>query len=145
LFQNLIGNSIKFARPGVPSHIRILSQHVHDEKGEWVEIQVIDNGRGFDNTQVTEIFKAFSRLRTVREIEGFGVGLSTCRKIAIRHRGEMTARGVPGQGAVFTLRLPALEISSFLPEAARKLCESVIEAQKKGALPFFKENREARI
>jgi signal transduction histidine kinase len=142
LFQNLLGNAIKYARPDVPPYVRVVCDRVRDRDGEWIKVRVIDNGRGFQNDQVGELFKAFSRLKTVRKIDGFGVGLSTCRKIVLRHRGMISAEGRPGEGATFTVRLPALPV---LEEEPVPVAVQTVLEQKKYALPGFPEGGEARI
>ena len=103
LFQNLIENSIKYSRPDVPPRIRIrtLASDVED----LVRIELSDNGIGFEPQYAERIFGVFQRLHGRDQYGGAGIGLSICRKICVRHGGEIRAEGVPGQGAVFTLSL----------------------------------------
>ncbi len=102
LFQNLIGNALKYHKDGVPPHIRIES--VSD--GEYHTITIADNGIGFDNKNSERIFGIFQRAVGKNEYEGTGVGLAICKKIVERQGGSITASSEQGKGSVFTLRLP---------------------------------------
>lgn len=102
LFQNLIGNSLKYRRDEIP-HIKIDGAVGNDG---FCEIFVEDNGIGFDPHYSDLIFKPFQRLHKRGEYSGTGMGLSICRKIVERHGGTISADGEPGKGAVFTIRLP---------------------------------------
>lgn len=106
LFLNLIANSLKFRRPGVTPSISIEGNIEVGESGAMVRIAVTDNGVGFEPRHAERIFGMFERLHGRDEFDGTGVGLATCRKIAERHAGELTAWGEPDAGAVFTLLLP---------------------------------------
>jgi signal transduction histidine kinase len=103
LFQNLIGNALKFHRPDVPPVVRVTAER--DEAG-WT-VTVADNGIGFEDRHAARIFQVFQRLHGRDEYEGTGVGLAICRKIVDRHGGTITARGRPGEGASFVVTLPA--------------------------------------
>ena len=103
LFQNLIGNALKFHRPGVPPIVRVTAERVADG---WV-LSVADNGIGFEERHAGRIFQVFQRLHGRDEYEGTGVGLAICRKIVDRHGGTITADGRPGVGATFVVTLPA--------------------------------------
>lgn len=103
LFQNLIENAIKYARPDVAPFIDI--SEVHSTQTALVVIRVQDNGMGFDNCFADRIFEVFQRLHTRDQIEGAGMGLSICKRICERHGGSITARG-SDVGACFELRLP---------------------------------------
>lgn len=107
LFQNLIGNALKFQRPGEPPVVKISSGYVSNpEEALSCRIEVEDNGIGFEEKHVDRIFQVFQRLHGRGEYEGSGIGLSICRKIAERHGGFITASGKPGIGAKFTVVLP---------------------------------------
>ncbi len=113
LFQNLIGNALKYHRPNVPPVIRIRGQKVikaaelpGQEPADFVEITVEDNGIGFDNKYADRIFGVFYRLHGQNEYEGTGIGLAICKKIVERHNGKIFAEGVPNVGATFTIVLP---------------------------------------
>ncbi len=118
LFQNLINNSLKFARNGVPSHIRItndiLSYRAVQQYGlakakQYLRITVADNGIGFDDQYAAKIFAIFQRLHGRSEYEGTGIGLSVCKKVAENHGGTIFAHGVENEGATFTLIIPIME------------------------------------
>lgn len=103
LFQNLICNSLKYSKSEVPPEIIITSRTIGNE---FCEIFVEDNGIGFDERYADRIFVPFERLHPKGEYEGTGIGLATCRKIVLRHGGQISARSVVGQGSIFTVCLP---------------------------------------
>ncbi|MDX1935436.1 MAG: PAS domain S-box protein [Capsulimonadales bacterium] len=107
LFQNLIGNALKFHRPGVPPLIRVTAETERRDEEVWWRIVVCDNGIGFEPNYNEQIFDVFERLHEPGAYEGTGIGLAICRKIVERHRGVIRAVGVPGEGATFTILLPA--------------------------------------
>jgi PAS domain S-box-containing protein len=103
LFQNLIGNALKFHREGEAPHVKIHSKEV----GDAYEIYVEDNGIGFDEKYLDKIFLPFQRLHgRSSEYEGVGMGLAICRKVVDRHNGAITARSEPGKGSTFIVTLP---------------------------------------
>lgn len=101
LFQNLIGNAIKFRR-GPGPEIRISAD---EEQGQHV-ITIADNGIGFDMHNAAQIFDIFYRLHRGEEYSGSGVGLSVCRRIVERHGGSIRVQSAPGQGSSFQVVLP---------------------------------------
>lgn len=102
LFQNLIGNALKFRDRKTPV-IRVYSQVVEPE---LCELFVKDNGIGFDQQFSQRIFKPFERLHGRSQYEGTGMGLAICRKIVERHGGIIRAESEPGKGSTFIIRLP---------------------------------------
>jgi len=96
VFQNLIGNALKF-RSEEPPHIHI---RVERQGGEWV-LAVGDNGIGIDPQYFERIFQVFQRLHTQREYAGSGIGLAICKKIVERHGGRIWITSEPGKGATF--------------------------------------------
>ncbi len=104
LFQNLISNSIKFSRDGVPPEVSISA--VVDEKNNRVVISVIDNGIGFEPEYSDKIFGMFQRLHGRSEFEGTGIGLAICKRIVERHGGSIKASSRVGEGSVFDIKLP---------------------------------------
>jgi PAS domain S-box-containing protein len=113
VLQNLISNALKFRRKDVAPEITITGRLVERPTGpasvtgpELCEIEVRDNGIGFDMKYVERIFQIFQRLHGRTEYEGTGIGLATCRKIVERHGGTVVARSEPGAGSTFVVRLP---------------------------------------
>ena len=102
LFQNLIGNALKFAAPGRPPVVRVSAQ----PQGELWRVSVSDNGIGIAPEFYERIFTIFQRLHSREEYEGSGIGLAIARKIAERHGGELWLESVPGEGTTFYLTLP---------------------------------------
>ena len=106
LFQNLIGNALKFSREDDSAHVKIYAQEVRDANGAY-EICVEDNGIGFDEKYLDKIFHPFQRLHgRGSDYEGVGMGLAICKKIVERHGGEITARSESGKGSTFMVRFP---------------------------------------
>jgi signal transduction histidine kinase len=127
LFQNLVGNALKFKKnESVPV------VHIYTDTGKLLvnsqnnnqlcRIIVQDNGIGFDPKFVNEIFVVFKRLHSYHEFEGSGVGLSICKKIIERHNGFITAESKIGVGYKFIIDLPVAKLN--LSEAV------VFEAEK---------------
>ncbi|MGH8562914.1 MAG: sensor histidine kinase [Gammaproteobacteria bacterium] len=114
LLQNLIGNGLKFHREGEPPVVRIEGRllDADDPLAEGsapglrrCEIQVQDNGIGFEEVYSERIFDLFQRLHGRDEYEGTGMGLAICRKIVTRHGGTISAHSAPGHGATFIVTL----------------------------------------
>jgi light-regulated signal transduction histidine kinase (bacteriophytochrome) len=103
LFQNLIGNSIKF-RGKEPPRIRISAEK---QNREWA-FAITDNGIGIASEHLQSIFGIFKRLHTHAEYPGSGIGLSICKKIVEQHGGRIWVESVPGEGATFKFVLPTL-------------------------------------
>ena len=114
VFQNLIGNSLKFSKSGVPPIISITSEIIAeksvtsevDEKGQYCRIIITDNGIGFDESMLEKIFIIFQSLNDKHEYEGTGIGLAIAKKIIEKHNGIITAKSKPNEGASFILILP---------------------------------------
>ena len=101
VFQNLIGNAIKFRTAAVPQiHVGAVSQ-----PGAW-QFFVRDNGIGIDPEHAERIFLIFQRLHSRREYPGTGIGLALCKKIIERHGGKIWVESEPGAGATFYFTLP---------------------------------------
>lgn len=105
---NLVGNGLKFCRPGVPPEVHVTASR----DGEFVRIDVADNGVGFDPAKAESIFQPFRRLVTTSEFPGTGVGLALCKSIAERSGGRIEARSTPGEGSVFSVWFPAAEVGA---------------------------------
>jgi signal transduction histidine kinase len=116
LFQNLIGNALKFAKDGVSPLIKVHSETVENMKATdnnglsssktFHRIYVKDNGIGFDTKYAEDIFVVFKRLHSYHEFEGSGIGLSICKKIVDKHKGTIAAEGKLNEGATFIITLP---------------------------------------
>jgi light-regulated signal transduction histidine kinase (bacteriophytochrome) len=102
LFQNLIGNAIKF-RGAQPSTVEISGKAFEG----WCEITVKDNGIGIDPKYFERIFVIFQRLHSRDEYPGTGIGLAVCRRIVDRHGGRIWLESSEGQGSAFHFTLPA--------------------------------------
>lgn len=103
LFQNLIGNALKFHKPDEISKVKVSAK----TSGKvWIELRVKDNGIGFDEKYLDKIFAVFQRLHGRESYEGTGIGLAVCRKIVEQYGGTITAESVKNEGATFIVRLP---------------------------------------
>jgi signal transduction histidine kinase len=102
LFQNLIGNAIKF-RTNIRPEIHI---GVKRQADEWI-FSVKDNGVGLDPKDAERIFMIFQRLHSRDEYEGTGIGLAVCKSIVERHGGRIWVESKPGEGSNFLFTLPA--------------------------------------
>ncbi len=108
LLQNLIANALKFSRVGIPPivQIRIVAMPKSTAKIKYCQLEIEDNGLGFDEKYLDRIFAVFQRLHTRDSFEGTGIGLAVCRKIVERHGGSITARSKLGHGSTFIILLP---------------------------------------
>ena len=115
LFQNLIGNALKYHKPDVPPVVTIRGEIIASS-GEIVQgdrngaacarIHIADNGIGFDQKYREQIFAIFQRLHGRNEYEGTGIGLAICKKIVERHGGSISAESTPAIGSTFIFELP---------------------------------------
>ncbi|MDD5204732.1 MAG: PAS domain S-box protein, partial [Desulfobacterales bacterium] len=106
VFQNLIGNALKFHRKDEQPRVRIYCRRMENGTGGGYEICVEDNGIGFEEKFLDRIFMPFQRLHGRSEYNGVGMGLAICKKIVERHRGTITAKSTEGQGSTFMFTLP---------------------------------------
>jgi PAS domain S-box-containing protein len=101
LFQNLVGNAIKYQGPGVPKiHISV----ARNGANKWL-FSVKDNGLGIDSQYFEKIFGMFQRLHKREEFAGTGIGLAICKKIVERHGGSISVQSQPGHGSTFQFAL----------------------------------------
>jgi PAS domain S-box-containing protein len=114
-FQNLIGNALKYTKPGITPQIEISGERVKGKDQEITSqlspknfylIKVRDNGIGFEQIDAERIFNVFTRLHGNSDYRGTGVGLSIVRKVIENHNGLITAESEPGKGAIFKIFLP---------------------------------------
>ena len=105
-FVNLLSNAIKYTSGKEVAHIAIRAVA---SPSSAAEIRFADNGAGFDSKLADQLFKPFRRLHTADEFVGEGMGLANVRRIVERHGGTVMARGRLGEGASFTITLPAGE------------------------------------
>jgi len=110
LFQNLIGNGLKFHKEGIPPEITIRAQGVENK---MIRIEVEDNGIGIDEKYYEQLFTMFKRLHSRAEYEGTGIGLASCKKIVGRHGGNIGVKSTLGKGSTFWFTLPR---GSYLKE-----------------------------
>jgi light-regulated signal transduction histidine kinase (bacteriophytochrome) len=108
LFQNLVGNAIKYRRLGVP---RVDISAARNGGKKWV-FSVQDNGLGIDSQYFEKIFGMFQRLHKREQFSGTGMGLAICRKIVERHGGSISVESQPGQGSTFRFALAGSERKS---------------------------------
>jgi PAS domain S-box-containing protein len=102
LFQNLIGNAIKYHKPGIAPQVRISAQR---ESNQWL-FSVSDNGIGIEPEYKERIFGLFKRLHTNDQYSGTGIGLALCQRIVERHHGRIWVQSEPGEGSTFYFTLP---------------------------------------
>ncbi len=113
LFQNLVGNALKFRREGVSPIVEVRGSVETGATGERVRIEVADNGIGFDPRYGERIFQIFQRLHGKGKYGGTGIGLAICKKIVDNHEGRIQASAEPGEGSVFVVDLPLRKRRQF--------------------------------
>jgi signal transduction histidine kinase/FixJ family two-component response regulator len=102
LFQNLVGNAVKYRRPETPPVINVAAQR---EGENWL-FSVSDNGLGIEAPYKERIFGLFKRLHTGDEYSGTGIGLAICQRIVERYHGRIWVESEPGKGSTFKFTLP---------------------------------------
>ena len=103
LLLNLVGNALKFARPGVPPRVDISGALTPDGR---YRLGVRDNGVGIAPERLGVIFDLFRRVEAEAHREGSGIGLALCRRIALRHGADLTVVSTPGEGSEFRVTFP---------------------------------------
>jgi PAS domain S-box-containing protein len=117
LFQNLIGNALKYHKDNEKPLVMVYGESIEGEEA-W-RIVVEDNGIGFDEKHAAAIFSPFQRLHgRSSSYEGTGMGLAICKKIVERHGGTISAKSTPGSGSVFSIILPLRQSESEASQAA---------------------------
>jgi PAS domain S-box-containing protein len=103
IFQNLIGNAIKYRSPERRPIVHVAAER---QNGRWI-FAVSDNGIGIDPEYKENIFGLFKRLHGSDEYSGTGIGLAICRRIVDRYHGRIWVESEPGRGSTFRFSLPA--------------------------------------
>lgn len=114
VFQNLVGNSLKFSKADTPPVIEITGECISDKDfdspaafdGGYCRLIVKDNGIGFDESYLEKIFMIFQSLNDRKSYEGTGIGLAIAKKIIEKHNGLITAKSRLGEGSEFIIVLP---------------------------------------
>jgi CheY-like chemotaxis protein/anti-sigma regulatory factor (Ser/Thr protein kinase) len=108
---NLLTNAIKFNRTGGTVHIRLIAA------GQWLRLEVADQGEGINAEQLPRLFQAFERLDMDGAVEGTGIGLALSRSLVKLMHGTIDVRSTPGEGSVFWLELPRSD--ALVPQPPR--------------------------
>jgi PAS domain S-box-containing protein len=104
LFQNLVGNAIKYQAAGIPRVHISAAKHGKNGGTKWI-FSIKDNGLGIEPQYFERIFGMFQRLHKREEFAGTGIGLAICKKIVERHGGSISVESQPGQGSTFRFAL----------------------------------------
>jgi len=118
LFENLLGNALKYSSPARPPVIciegtrTICSPEGRGPEDTWFRLTVADNGIGFDGEKAAKIFDIFQRLDNHGKLPGTGIGLAIVKRVVQNHRGFISATGKTGVGASFTIYLPVEDRSN---------------------------------
>ena len=107
VFQNLIGNSLKFHKPNEPARVNIEGEIIEDgEQKKYARVRVADQGIGIPDEYQDKIFNIFQRLHGRSAYEGTGIGLAVVRRIIERHNGAIRVFSKEGKGTTFEMDLP---------------------------------------
>ena len=104
VFQNIIGNAIKYRKLDEPPKINI-SYQIDEQNNEYV-FSISDNGIGIEEQYLDRIFKIFQRLHTIEDYKGTGIGLAVVKRVIERHGGRIWAESEPGKGSTFCFTIP---------------------------------------
>jgi len=116
LFQNLLGNAVKYRRQEVPLLIQVCATRATQDGVPVWEFIVKDNGIGIDMVYAERIFELFQRLNRDDRYVGTGIGLAICQKIVEHHRGRIWVDSAPNRGAAFHFTIAAVEAKQPEPE-----------------------------
>jgi signal transduction histidine kinase len=119
LFQNLVSNALKFCNGEKPpvitiTHFLLTLEEVQrntllDDTLVYCEIDIKDNGVGFEQQYADQVFVLFNRLHGRKEFTGTGIGLALCKSIVINHHGDISAESALNEGALFKIILPVTQ------------------------------------
>jgi signal transduction histidine kinase len=112
VFDNLIGNALKYTPPGQPVRVTVTAQ---PDRDGWTAIEVADRGIGIPDGEHAAVFERFHRAHPDARYPGTGLGLAICHRIIERHGGAITATDNPGGGAIFRFTLPLVQTTSPSP------------------------------
>jgi signal transduction histidine kinase len=127
LFQNLISNALKFSRKNIAPKISITYDINNTAVGppvngnKYISIYIRDNGIGFDESYLDQMFTLFKRLHDHTEYEGTGIGLAICKKIVEQHKGIIRATSKLDEGSTFIISLPYTQQQYDFTTAERQL------------------------
>ncbi len=102
LLQNLVGNAVKFTRPGVAPRVRVVAER----DAEATTLRVVDNGIGIEPAHRADVFGVFTRLNPDEQHPGSGIGLATCAKVVASHDGQIAVEDGDDGGTAVVVRLP---------------------------------------
>ena len=102
LLMNLVGNGLKYRSAERAPEVSV---RAFQDQTSWT-IEVEDNGIGIESRFYQKIFGLFERLHSVEEFSGTGIGLALCLKIVERHQGQLWVESEPGEGSIFSFRIP---------------------------------------
>jgi PAS domain S-box-containing protein len=113
LFSNLISNAIKYSKTDSTPLIQIsqidnIESEIPNQTGQFIKIQIKDNGIGMEKSHLLKIFTIFQRLHAKNEYSGNGIGLAICKKILENHSGHITVESNLNEGTTFNLFFPIL-------------------------------------
>ncbi|GAB2566290.1 hypothetical protein Aab01nite_46490 [Paractinoplanes abujensis] len=128
VLDNLIGNALKYVRPGSAPHVDVTGDVTGDVPGEqWARVEVADRGIGIPDADKSDIFDSFHRAHAEAGYAGTGLGLAICKRIVDRHGGEIGVTDNPGGGTRFSFTLPASEEETTMKKTDEAAAQAALE------------------